>query len=117
MTMLFIWIAVNMANTTIANVLQKLHLETAQPNFAPDKSTQDSRKTVGKLSIAEFQMLGISNSFDKLKLKTESDKYGSWTLVKVSLQCGAPDFDSLRSSIEWTHLPLRLYNVNHWQSS
>lgn len=45
MTMLFIWIAVNMANTTIANVLQKLHLETAQPNFAPDKSTQDRRKT------------------------------------------------------------------------
>lgn len=72
--MLLIEIAGKMADILIANVLQKLHIETAQPNFAQKKITQD---TVGKLSIAQFQMQGISNSSDKMKFKTVCVKYGS----------------------------------------
>lgn len=85
-------IAVKMADTAMAKILRKLHLETVQSKFEKEKITPD---IVGKLCMAEFQMLGISNSSDMMMLRTECVKYGCGKLAKVhvSLQSGAPEFN------------------------
>lgn len=85
-------IAVKMADTAMAKILRKLHLETVQSKFEKEKITPD---IVGKLCMAEFQMLGISNSSDMMMLRNECVKYGCGKLAKVhvSLQSGAPEFN------------------------
>ena len=58
----------------MARVLRKLNLELFIEKFIMEKITPD---LVGKLSLNEFEKLGVQNRDDIMALKVECSKYGS----------------------------------------
>ena len=82
----------------MARVLRKLNLELFIEKFNMEKITPD---LVGKLSLNEFEKLGVQNRDDIMALRVECSKYGSEKLQRrKSNQCGAPQFNIPRAVLE-----------------
>lgn len=84
-------------NTKMLNVLQKLNLQQAFPNFEREKITPD---IVCRLSTHEMEILGVSSRADMMKLRTECVKYGTSAPNKINSECGPPKFDIPKSVLK-----------------
>ncbi|KAK3108669.1 hypothetical protein FSP39_012900 [Pinctada imbricata] len=78
-------------------VLRKLNLENVASKFELEKITPD---IICKLSSPEFNMLGISNTRDMMKLRTECVKFASAQCGVVTDASGAPQFNIPRTVLE-----------------
>ncbi|OWF53103.1 uncharacterized protein LOC110446871 [Mizuhopecten yessoensis] len=82
----------------MSEILKKLALGHACNNFKKERITPD---IVGKLSAFELEILGIPNSSDMMKLRTECVKYGHCPPAKVTLNGGAPAYDIPKCTLEY----------------
>ncbi|XP_069140000.1 uncharacterized protein [Argopecten irradians] len=87
-----------MEDNQMSVILKKLDFDHAYNNFEREKITPD---IVGKLSAVELGTLGIVNSSDMMKLRTECVKYGHTPPAKVSLDGRAPVFDLPKCTLEY----------------
>lgn len=78
-------------------ILQKLNFQVHAPKFQAEKVTPD---VVCRLSAQELQTLGISNTADMMKLRTECIKYGREQPLRVQVDCGSPKFYIPKSILE-----------------
>ncbi|KAK3084140.1 hypothetical protein FSP39_008884 [Pinctada imbricata] len=86
-----------MADAEMIKVLKKIGLEHTSRRFQDEKITPD---IVGKLSSSELQILGVHNTSDMMKLRTECVKHGPCKPPKLGANGGAPEYHIPRSSIE-----------------
>lgn len=81
----------------LQQILQRLNLDHAIPNFEREKISTD---VVCRLSAYQLESLGISNRTEMMKLRTECIKYGAILPPKVFTICGAPKFEIPKSFLQ-----------------
>ncbi|XP_052719456.1 uncharacterized protein LOC128191439 [Crassostrea angulata] len=78
-------------------VLEKLGLQHAYEHFEKEKITPD---IVCKLSVQEFEAVGISNRAEMMKIRIECVKFGRFPPNRIQGNVGPPMFDIPKSTIE-----------------
>ena len=79
-----------MADVELRNILSDLGLSNYIPSFEREKITTD---LVPKLSLQEFQVLGISNRRDMMNLRIKCSTFNTLAPNIVTGEAGAPKFD------------------------
>ena len=78
-------------------ILEKLGIERCIPNFVEEKITPDY---VCKLSAYDFELLGLRNRADMMRLGGECVKFGGEQPSKTRSSCGVPRFQIPKSVLE-----------------
>ena len=81
----------------MCNILKKLGLGNFAETFFKEKITPD---IVPKLSLTEFEDLGITNRSAIMRLRVECSVYGCQVPVKCRGICGAPKYNISKTVLE-----------------
>lgn len=71
-------------------VLKKVGLQDVYEHFERENITPD---IISLLSKRDLESIGVSNSTDMMKLRSECIKYGTTKPLRIGGNCGAPKFD------------------------
>ena len=84
------------SSNAMENILEMVHLKHLLPDFQAEKITPD---LICKISMHEMHYVGVTNTSDIMRLRTECIKYGT-TACQTSRPRDAPNFEISRELLE-----------------